>query len=90
MGQVDRTGPIISPPYPEVTLDNFGFPVGGRLAARRAVFRPQQPKVTLTRPKMQKWPKIIFFTTYVEFFPGFGENNVESAIASFCLVFRAF
>ena len=56
MGQVDRTGPIISPPYPEVTLDNFGFPVGGRLAARRAVFRPQQPKVTLTRPKMQKWP----------------------------------
>ena len=31
---------IISPPLPEVTLDNFGFPVGGRLAARRAVFRP--------------------------------------------------
>ena len=29
----DRTGPIISPPYPEVTLDNFGFLVGGRLAA---------------------------------------------------------
>ena len=26
--------------YPEVTLDNFGFPVGGRLAARRAVFQP--------------------------------------------------
>ena len=25
---------------PEVTLDNFGFPVGGRLAALRAVFRP--------------------------------------------------
>ena len=34
--QTDRTGPIISPPYPEVTLDNFGFPVGGRLGARRA------------------------------------------------------
>merc|ERR1712018_20054 len=25
---------------PEVTLDNFSFPVGGRSAARRAVFRP--------------------------------------------------
>ena len=43
----DRTGPIISPPYPEVTLDNFGFPVGGRLGARRAVFRPRLPKVAL-------------------------------------------
>ena len=31
---------IISPPYPEATLDNFGFPVGGRLAARQVVFRP--------------------------------------------------
>ena len=36
---MDLTG-IISTPYPEVTLDTFGFPVGGRLAARRAVFRP--------------------------------------------------
>ena len=35
-----RLNGIISPPYPEATLDNFGFPVGGRLAARRAVFRP--------------------------------------------------
>ena len=26
-------------PYPGVTLDNFGFPVGGRSAARRDVFR---------------------------------------------------
>ena len=33
-----RLNGIISPPYPEVTLDNFGFPVGGRLAARRAFF----------------------------------------------------
>ena len=31
---------IISPPYPEVTLDNFGFLVGGRLAAGQAVFWP--------------------------------------------------
>ena len=35
-----RLNGIISPPYPEATLDNFGFPVGGRLAARRVVFRP--------------------------------------------------
>ena len=42
---------IISPPYPEVTLDTFGFPVGGRLAARRAVFRPRLPKVALFGPK---------------------------------------
>ena len=35
-----RLNGIISPPYPEATLDNFGFPVGGRLAARRAVFWP--------------------------------------------------
>merc|ERR1712074_292063 len=31
---------ILSPPYPEVTLDNFSFLVGGRSAARRPVFRP--------------------------------------------------
>ena len=35
-----RLNGIISPPYPEVTLDNFGFPVGGRLAALRAFFWP--------------------------------------------------
>ena len=39
LGQAQLNG-IISPPYPEVTLDNFGFLVGGRLAARRAVFWP--------------------------------------------------
>ena len=46
-GQTHRTGLITCPPYPEVTLDTFGFPVGGRLAARRAVFRPRLPKVAL-------------------------------------------
>ena len=35
-----RPNGILSPPYPEVTLDNFSFPVGGRSTARRAVFRP--------------------------------------------------
>ena len=44
-------GPIISPPYPEVTLDTFGFPVDGRLAARRAVSWPRLPKVALFGPK---------------------------------------
>ena len=38
-----RLNGIISPPYPVVTLDNFGFLVGGRLAARRAVFLPPGP-----------------------------------------------
>ena len=49
---------IISPPYPVVTLDTFGFPVGGRLAAQRPVFLP---KVTFERPHIQKNPKIIVF-----------------------------
>ena len=35
-----RSNGILSPPYPEVTLDNFSFLVGGRSAARRPVFRP--------------------------------------------------
>ena len=32
-----RTDPTQWDPYPEVALDNFSFPVGGRLAARWAV-----------------------------------------------------
>ena len=35
-----RLNGITSPPYPEVTLDNFGFPVGGRLATRLTVLWP--------------------------------------------------
>ena len=35
-----RLNGIITSPHPEVTLDNFGFLVGGCSAARRAVFRP--------------------------------------------------
>merc|ERR1712024_229320 len=42
-----RLNGIISPPYPEVTLDTFGFPVGGRLATGRAVSWPRLPKVAL-------------------------------------------
>merc|ERR1719264_2233128 len=36
-----RLNGIISPPYPEATLDNPGFPAGGRSAARRAALRPR-------------------------------------------------
>ena len=42
-----RLNGIISPPYPEVTLDTFSFPEGGRLAARQAVVWPQLPKMAL-------------------------------------------
>ena len=60
-GQTHRTGPIISPPYPEVTLDNFGFPVGGRLAARRAVSWPRLSKVGLFGPKSAVFGPKSFF-----------------------------
>ena len=56
---------------------------GGRFSAPTA-------QSDLDKAKNAKTAKNHFFTTYVDFFPGFGENNVESAIASFCLVFRAF
>ena len=36
---------MTTPPYPEGTLDTFGFLVGGRLATRRAVSWPRLPKV---------------------------------------------
>ena len=35
-----RPNGILSPPYPEVTLDNFGFLVGNCLAAWWAIFQP--------------------------------------------------
>ena len=37
----------ISPPYPEVTLDNFSFPVDSHLAARLVVLWPPMAKVTI-------------------------------------------
>ena len=46
-----RLNGIISPPYPGVTLDTFGFPVGGRLASRRAVSWPRLPKMALFGPE---------------------------------------
>ena len=44
-----RPNGILSPPYAEVTLDNFGFPVGGRLATRRAVFQPPGQNLTIDK-----------------------------------------
>merc|ERR1711911_51936 len=56
-----RLNGMTTPPYPEVTLDTFGFPVGARLAARRAVLWPQLPKVALLGPKNAVfWPKTSF------------------------------
>ena len=46
-----RLNGIISPPYPELTLDT-GFPVGGRLAARRTVSWPRLPKVALRQTRL--------------------------------------
>ena len=40
LAQTDPTQWDHKSPYPEVTLDNFGFLVGGCLAAPRAVFWP--------------------------------------------------
>ena len=57
-----RLNGVICPPYPEVTLDTFGFPVGGRLATRRAVSWPRLPKVALLGSKNAVfWPETIFF-----------------------------
>ena len=57
-----RLNGMTTPPYPEVTLDTFGFPVGARLAARRAVLWPQLPKVALLGPKNAVfWPETSFF-----------------------------
>ena len=68
-GQTHRTGLITCPPYPEVTLDTFGFPVGGRLATRRAVFWARLPKMGLFGPKSAVFgPKIHFLWASSKFF----------------------
>ena len=41
----------ISPPYPEVTLDNFSFLVDSHLAARLVVLWPPMAKVTIDKVK---------------------------------------
>ena len=73
-GQTDPTQWYHSPPYPEVTLDNFSFLAGGRLAARRAVFWPLgqilvifgdsylRKKCTPNGPRSKKLGRIVRFT----------------------------
>ena len=64
-----RLNGIISPPYHEATLDTFGFPVGGRLAARQAVFWARLPKMGLFGPKSAVFgPKIHFLWASSKFF----------------------
>ena len=57
-----RLNGIITSPCPEVTLDTFGFPVGARSAARRAVFWHRLPKMVLFGAKNAVFfgPKSIF------------------------------
>ena len=60
-GQMDSNQWDHKSPYPEVTLDTFGILVCGRLAARRAVFWPQLPKIALFGSKNDVfWPEINF------------------------------
>ena len=91
---------IISPPHPEVTLDNFGFPVGGRLAARRAVFRPPGRILAIFGsgriskgstlnfgPRSTKLVGTIRVTkkiTHTDNGPGPGRNYGETAAFTFC------
>ena len=63
-----RLNGMTTPPYPEVTLDNFCFPVGGLLAARRAVSRPRLPKVALFGPKSGPFGPKSFFGVHHPFF----------------------
>ena len=56
-----RLNGIISPPYPEVTLDTFSFLVGGCLAAWRAVSWPRLPKVALLGSKNAVFGPKTFF-----------------------------
>ena len=76
-----RLNGIISPPYPEATFDTFGFAVGGRSAARRAVLWPQLPKVALFRVKNAVfWPETHFLETsskkFVTIMTGHQKDNI--------------
>ena len=95
-----RLNGIISPPYPEATLDNFGFPVGGRLAARRAVFRPpgrnlaisgHSPNTYISTPNFETYLTKLVGTirvtkkmTNFDYGDGPGRNYGETAVFTFC------
>ena len=60
LGQ-SRLNGMTTPPYPEGTLDTFGFLVDGRLATRRAVSWPRLPKIAFFEPQSAVFgPEIIF------------------------------
>ena len=80
----------ISPTYPEVTLDTFGFPVGGRLAARWPVFRSQQPKVTFSRPKCENGQKSLFFKLSSKKSPVLGKTMFRVLLPLFASFFVHF
>ena len=95
-----RLNGIISPPYPEVTLDTFGFPVGGRLAARRAVFRPpgrilavfgggrnsyiSTPNFEAYLTKLVGTIRVTKKMTNFDYGDGPGRNYGETAVFTFC------
>ena len=60
-----RLNGIISSPYPQVTLDTFGFPVDVRSAAQQVVFWHQLPKMGLF------WAKNAIFSTLCPYNPLF-------------------
>ena len=82
-GQTHRTGLITCPPYPEVTLDTFGFPVDGRLAARRAVSRPRLPKVALFGPKSRFFGQKSIFVHILQFLRYYHDQTPKRQ--SFCV-----
>ena len=50
-GQWYAPSAVINDAYPEVTLDNFSFPVDSHLAARLVVLWPPMAKVTIDKVK---------------------------------------
>ena len=60
-----RLNGIISSPYPQVTLDTFGFPVDVRMATQRPIFWHQLPKMALF------WAKNAIFSTLRPYNPLF-------------------
>ena len=80
----------ISPPYPEVTLDNFIFPVDSHLAARLVVLWPPMAKVTIDKVKNVFQPKLTFFETYIKIKSISVENNGQSDIIAFFAFFVHF
>ena len=66
--RLTRLNGIISPPYPEVTLDTFGILVCGRLVARRPFFGPNCPKQPFLGQKMMFFGQKSIFVDIVHFF----------------------